>query len=518
MSGMAPKELAPRSLSQTEGDIRPPIQQPVENDEDKAQPTEQGEFEVEAEWLLSNYMEVVQVRCKLCQMSCPTQNQLLDHIRTTHFRPILVPPTRNASVEIVEEDLTSTGFICGKCSLVFASLDLCKDHMLQVHTQPLETSPMSDLKESETIAIPSEYPSGKQPCPYPGCLYQFGGQDMVHHQSCHHGESFKCSQCQKMFETWRRCALHLWQNHELNVDLLSCPICANFKTAFPIKLKNHMWSSHSQGAEPNSKSMPVVGSKKRQCDICSKFFSDSKSLKKHVQAVHGKLRPYICQICNHQSARRTMLEMHMRQHTGEKPFSCDICQYRTGDHNSLRRHKMRHTGHRPYKCPFCPYSCIQSSPFKYHLEKKHPNEENEVIFTCETCGFKSINRQSYIDHVSIRHEIDNKASDPKDCETPIKPQQTPAGSKPSQLKARTKLKKRLISMNRANRTKEEISHQGVTTIGSGNRTPNVKAKDSIGSVKIIVKTEKCAKKALPEDEDSLTCIMAHDLGGTTIPA
>merc|ERR1712109_397551 len=81
---------------------------------------------------------------------------------------------------------------------------------------------------------------------------------------------------------------------------------------------------------------------KKQCEICEKFFADSKCLKKHVQAVHSKLKPYSCRICNHQCARRAMLEMHMRKHTGEKP----------------------------YKCSQCPYASIQSAAFKRHVENK----------------------------------------------------------------------------------------------------------------------------------------------------
>lgn len=84
----------------------------------------------------------------------------------------------------------------------------------------------------------------------------------------------------------------------------------------------------------------------KTCDLCGKTYADSKCLKNHIQAVHSKLRPYVCNVCGHSSARKAMLQLHLRQHTGDKPFNCQLCDYKTGDHNSLRRHMMRHTGKR----------------------------------------------------------------------------------------------------------------------------------------------------------------------------
>jgi len=239
-------------------------------------------------------------------------------------------------------------------------------------------------------------------CPVKSCSFLFKHVDQLkYHQSCHtegagRNQNFSCVECSLPFEKWRELATHLWRAHAIDCDMLLCGYCSNYRTMYPKIMESHnqthenlkkfqcdickkrfnqmsQLKNHSV-IHIKNKSIAEIPcwAKPKNCDICKKTFSDSKSLKKHVQAIHSKLKPYICQVCGHQSARKAMLQLHVRQHTGEKPFECEDCDYRTGDHNSLRRHRRRHTGDKPYKCPYCPYAAIQSQSFKSHLKSKHP--------------------------------------------------------------------------------------------------------------------------------------------------
>lgn len=291
--------------------------------------------------------------------------------------------------------------------------------------------PPKALKDDYVLVKKRKYRKQRQvykdlytlPCTYLGCLAKFRTQSSLDvHLHCHNKEDmgFTCCECQEPFPVWKTLRVHLWRTHTMDVDLFQCDAC-DYKTDTLHKLGIHQ-EIHSDSRPytcdvcgkgfkqlSQMKNHQVIHEEHRQaskatsgwftsktCEICGRTFANSKCLKKHVEAVHIKVKRYVCQYCNHSTARKAMMELHLRIHTGEKPFKCDVCPYATGDHNSLRRHKMRHTGQRQYKCQLCSYTCIQTISLKTHMRNKHPNAEG--IFICPYCKFRTVNKQIFNNH------------------------------------------------------------------------------------------------------------------------
>ncbi|XP_049573517.1 uncharacterized protein [Syngnathus scovelli] len=135
------------------------------------------------------------------------------------------------------------------------------------------------------------------------------------------------------------------------------------------------------------------------CQQCGKGFVYGFGLNKHLQMVHGKHKPFVCQLCNKAFFTKRDVEIHIRTHTGEKPFHCHLCEKRfvrsvelnahlrwhSGekrhwcpycgkgffDQNNLKRHKYIHTGEKPHSCPYCPKHFTQSGHLKKHVKNVH---------------------------------------------------------------------------------------------------------------------------------------------------
>ena len=374
-----------------------------------------------------------------------------------NFRTVIVQHKSNNQLQ--------GGFLCGGCSKLFASEHDIAEHLSSSDTCSTSSSNNTNIlqpsrtvykkskvvpvvinsdnntennSEARKIALNNrlklelDYETRVIPCPVKGCNFYFKSFEMLkYHRTCHNSDSpdFKCLECEEKFDKWRDCSTHLWKIHNFDCDLFVCGVCKTYKTMYPRLLEAHC-QTHSNlklfkcdvcNKRFNQLSQlknhvvthldktiaEIPGwAKPKHCDICQKRFSDTKSLKKHVKEIHSKLRPYICNVCNHKSARKAMLQLHMRQHTGDKPFSCDYCDYKTGDQNSLRRHIKRHTGVKPYKCPYCPYGAIQSSTFRSHVKSKHPDQPEVDLKGCHATEMSQLSDPKQSSDLLILVDLD----------------------------------------------------------------------------------------------------------------
>ena len=115
------------------------------------------------------------------------------------------------------------------------------------------------------------------------------------------------------------------------------------------------------------------------CSICQKTFKEDRSLKWHLESVHG---------------------------TEKKIFQCKICSMTFHSKLGISRHqKTIHEESRPrIKCEFCPQTFLEKKGLKCHIEDRH-SDDNKAI--CTECG-TLINRkylQYHIERILLFSEL-----------------------------------------------------------------------------------------------------------------
>ncbi|KAH8366125.1 hypothetical protein KR093_009331, partial [Drosophila rubida] len=286
-------------------------------------------------------------------------------------------------------------YVCSLCLRQYELTEDLKGHMMFYHgCQLISGSWQPDSKQLETplAAAPLPPPPTElQPMPFKdfrlalrvnmlvpctqgsGCVHKFADvcKQMLH-VKCHKGEAYNCSECGVDFVNWRRCSVHLWKKHQIDVDMLQCPILGcGYKSSLSALVWRHMrvhkkWRGRvlrrelrrtnkqqqqqlmDEATDSQAPSQPAVGVNKNKyyaektCEICQQKFVNGKTLSKHVKTVHNKIKPFICSVCGKKTARKASLIIHMRQHTGEKPLTCEHCKFSTRDPSSLFKHRQRH--------------------------------------------------------------------------------------------------------------------------------------------------------------------------------
>ncbi|XP_065155357.1 zinc finger protein 454-like [Atheta coriaria] len=386
---------------------------------------------------INDQIEIVSAhKCKLCGQLFERYDTIISHIQNAH----------QAHTKLKKDEETKNLYLCGKCdekSVAYENIEQLKLHMIVSHnlvdkeSEQSENTTDGELLNDELLkkmVHNHETADKKVKCMIKGCDNSFVSKETMLKHMEYHTEGmkkrFKCLKCDKLFFIWRTCRAHIWKAHKIDVGLYECSMCKSFKCLAPYDLLVHMkihsnpknfkpflcstcGEQFNRMAELQNHSNSHVKAKAWDvnCRICDKSFANFKYLKRHIQSVHDQYKPFVCNICGHKCARKSMLDLHLRQHTGEKPYKCELCDFKTGDHNSFRRHGLRHSGLSNYSCQYCKYVTIQSNAYKLHMKKKHPGKGG--FFSCATCPFNSVNEKLYQQHVE-KHKREKPSSPPSE--------------------------------------------------------------------------------------------------------
>ena len=91
-----------------------------------------------------------------------------------------------------------------------------------------------------------------------------------------------------------------------------------------------------------------------------------------------------CGFCDYTVTDKKSLDDHGYQKHGL--INCEKCEYGALDEDIMKKHMMTHTGRIVFMCNICEFETTRQSMLENHMESKHPKNENQSVkHYCEKC-------------------------------------------------------------------------------------------------------------------------------------
>ena len=168
----------------------------------------------------------------------------------------------------------------------------------------------------------------------------------------------------------------------------SCPKC-EYKCSANIDLKKHIKAVHSK-------------IKDFECILCDAKFSTNGNLKQHIKMVHDKIKDFECPKCYYKCSHSGHLKKHIKMvHDKIKDFECNLCDAKFSTNGDLKQHiKQVHSKIKDFECDKCDYKFSRSQHLKQHIKQVHDKIKD---FECNLCDAKFSTNGNLKQHIKAIH-------------------------------------------------------------------------------------------------------------------